>query len=304
MMVPQSEMDHHAAQAKVASDVYVAGRSPVTSAGDWNAALRIARNLIADAIRESKYLTDVAAALQKNGAYMLVYRGIAAPPISQDQFALICPEWRKSTEKDARPVSAAAAACVARAFHAWRSRSLTQWLDQHRPPFRRELRRLLLSIGPLIAIQQLKTVQRNRESAQQEGAILTMLQQKGWTRQPGKLLVAQAGLPLKHYMHKIKFATKSGTPKEVDVALGLKGTVVLAMECKVSNDVTNSVKRVDDVLNKATAWKDHWGNFVKPAALLQGVIAPKDVNRLLASDVNVFWSHDLKAFEAWIDSRA
>ena len=76
------------------------------------------------------------------------------------------------------------------------------------------------------------------------------------------------------------------------------------MECKVSNDETNSVKRVNDVLKKATAWKDHWGNFVKTAALLQGVIAPKDVDRLIDGGVEVFWSHDLATFEAWIDSRA
>ena len=105
-------------------------------------------------------------------------------------------------------------------------------------------------------------------------------------------------------MYKTRYATATTTAQEVDIALGLRNTVVLAMECKVSNDETNSVKRVNDVLKKATAWKDHWGNFVKTAALLQGVIAPKDVDRLIDGGVEVFWSHDLATFEAWIDSRA
>ncbi len=100
-------------------------------------------------------------------------------------------------------------------------------------------------------------------------------------------------------MHKTRFAT-ANEPQEVDVALGLNGSVVLAMECKVSNDPTNSVKRINDVLKKATAWKTHWGNFVKPAALLQGVIAERDVMRLLDENVEVFWSHDLGRFEEWI----
>ncbi len=103
-----------------------------------------------------------------------------------------------------------------------------------------------------------------------------------------------------HYMHKTRFATATTRPQEVDIALGLKSTIVLAMECKVTNDETNSIKRVNDVLKKAHAWKDHWGSFVKTAAVLQGVIAEKDVMRLLDSSVEVFWSHDLPHLEHWL----
>ena len=91
--------------------------------------------------------------------------------------------------------------------------------------------------------------------------------------------------------------------QEVDVACGLERSYVLAMECKVSNDETNSVKRVNDVLKKAAAWKAHWGNFVMTAALLQGVIAPKDVQRLTDAGVYVFWSHDLEEFLAWLSAQ-
>lgn len=75
------------------------------------------------------------------------------------------------------------------------------------------------------------------------------------------------------------------------------------MECKVTNDDLNSIKRVNDVLKKATAWKIHWGNFVETAALLQGVIKAADVSRLEEAGVHVFWSHDLAAFEAWLATR-
>ncbi len=103
-------------------------------------------------------------------------------------------------------------------------------------------------------------------------------------------------------MHKTKFATKT-RPQEVDIACGLGKTVVLAMECKVTNDETNSVKRINDVLKKASAWHDHWGSFIQTAALLQGVIALKDVERLLEAKVHVFWSHHLTEFERWIDEQ-
>ena len=64
-------------------------------------------------------------------------------------------------------------------------------------------------------------------------------------------------------MKKTKFATTT-RPQEVDIACGLGATMVLAMECKVSNDTTNSVKRVNDVLKKATAWREHWDHSYSP----------------------------------------
>lgn len=301
--------DHHAQQADVAKKLYVASRTPAKDARDWNDALRQARQLIAEALRASDYLNNIAEALVADGTHMLVFRHLIAPPVSQDQFALMCPTWRKSTEKAAkngaakRPMPRSEADCVAAEFMARRSGSLTPWLDAERRPFARELRRLLWSVGPSIANQQLVTLQRSRAAAAQENAVLQLLHAKGWTRQPGSLLNKRASLPRMHYMYKTRYATATTTAQEVDIALGLKNTVVLAMECKVSNDETNSVKRVNDVLKKATAWKEHWGSFVKTAALLQGVIASKDVERLLDAGVEVFWSHDLAAFADWIDGQ-
>lgn len=113
----------------------------------------------------------------------------------------------------------------------------------------------------------------------------------------------QAPLATKEFMHKARFASGLAGRAEVDIALGLPGTIVLAMECKVTNDETNSVKRINDVVKKADAWKDHWGNFVRPAALLQGVVKLSDIRRLLDKNIEVFWSHRLDLFEEWLSER-
>jgi hypothetical protein len=155
----------------------------------------------------------------------------------------------------------------------------------------------------LIAQQRVATARRTRLAFEQEYAVTDLLAKDGWTQLPSKLIDTRAAVPPKHFMHKTRFATKT-TSQEVDVACGLKGTYVLAMECKVTNDETNSVKRVNDVLKKATAWHDHWGSFVRTAALLEGVIAPKDVQRLTDANVAVFWSHDLDAFRSWLATLA
>ena len=293
--------EYHKEQAAKAREIYIQSRTPEADAEDWNAALRGARRSIGEALRASDYLRDISAALHINGEHARIFRHILAPPLSQDQFALCYPSWQKSTEKHDGPKSKPeSAAAVANAIKERRVWTLTPWLSSGRNPTRRELERLFWSISGLIANQQFATVQRNRLARVQEGAITSLLDASGWTKLPSSLLDTKAALPLKHYMHKTRFATSTTRPQEVDIALGLKSTIVLAMECKVTNDVTNSIKRVNDVLKKAHAWKDHWGSFVKTAAILQGVIAEKDVMRLLDGDIEVFWSHDLPHFDQWL----
>ena len=280
---------------------YVASLTTPQAATDWHAAvMRVRRDVVA-ALRASAALTDIAGALQISGTHLRVFRFLLAPPISQDQFSLFCPAYPKRKETSGTPLNAVEAAACAAAILATRNRRLTRWLDRGGPPKAFEIREVLHAVSPLPAQQIIATVRRNRMSAEQEGAVIAMLKAKGWTPMSSALIETLSTVPAKHYMHKTRFATQT-QPQEVDVACGLGKDVVLAMECKVTNDVTNSVKRINDVLKKASAWQDHFASFVHTAALLQGVIAPKDVNRLLAANVEVFWSHQLEDFASWIDA--
>lgn len=295
--------EDHQAHCVVAQENYVASRTPNSEAEAWHEALKVSRKLIANALRASEFLTNIPGALAANGIHMLVFRHLLAPPLSQDQFALLCASWRKNTERfPGHPATASEAVAVAIEIATRRSKILTAWLDANRLPHRRELRRLMWAVAPLIASQQVATFQRRKAAEAQEGGVVALLKRKGWICLPSRLLDRRAELPYKHYMHKTRFATATTAPQEVDIALGMGGTVVLAMECKVTNDVTNSVKRINDVIKKAAAWRAHWGSFVRTAAMLQGVIAPKDVERLVDAGVEVFWSHDLASFETWIDA--
>ena len=281
--------------------LYLDSRYPDQGALDWKEALWEARSLVIKALRASSLLTDISAALQMDGGHMLVFRHLLAPPISQDQFKLICREWSKSTEKDCKPLRKAAADEVAVSFSEWRSRRLTPWLDANRRPSRTELTSLTLAAAHLIAQQRVATARRNRIALEQETSVIDLLEQRKWTRLPSKLIDRRAEVPAQHFMHKTRFASGPNENQEVDIACGLGGTMVLAIECKVTNDDTNSIKRINDVLKKATAWKSHWGSFVKPAAVLQGVMKFSNVKRLLDADVAVFWAHRLDLFGAWLD---
>ena len=285
-----------------ATEKYLQDRSADSDALDWKNALWAARRVIIAFLRASEFLSDVSKALQENGSHSLALRHFLAPPISQDQFKLICPEWQKSAEKSGTPLSKANADAVAAMFQKRRSKRLSPWLGQCRPASLEELAAAIGAIAPLIANQQVSTAQRHRLSSAQEGAVIDLLANRNWQRVQSGLVSTAGQLPAHCFMHKTRFASGPNENQEVDVACGLGGTVVLAMECKVTNDVTNSVKRINDVLKKASAWKGHWGSFVKPAALLQGVIKYSDVQRLLDAEVEVFWAHRLDLFGEWIDS--
>jgi hypothetical protein len=299
-MVTRQSADYHRAAAKEAATLYKSGLTPVSASLDWSEANLQAQAMIRRLLEASNALRDVAGALTKTGSHQLVLRFMLAPPQSQDQFALICEEYSKGAEKSGRELSFAQSLAVASRFDVWRDKTLTSWLDRKSDPTDREINALVSSVAPIISMQFVSTARRSRLSSQQEGAIVDLLKKKGWVRKDVGIVQTQSDLRAKEFTHKTRFATTT-QPQEVDIACGLGKGVILAMECKVTNDHTNSVKRINDVLKKARAWQQHWGSFIKTAALLQGVIKADDVNRLLAENVEVFWSHKLDDFEQWLD---
>lgn len=134
----------------------------------------------------------------------------------------------------------------------------------------------------------------------QERAVVDLLLGLGYHKLPSRPVDEPGVLAEDEFMHATKFKTADGSTHEVDVAVGLPKRTVLALECKVSNDKTNSVKRVNDILKKATAWKRQWGKTVVTGALLQGVYSQQEPRRLLEEDVEVFWSHHLEELEEWL----
>ena len=289
--------------AEIARELYIKGADSSGEATDWARSLKTIRIQVEEALAASLDLRDMALALTQNGKHTLVFRHLLAPPKSQDQFKLLCHAWPKSSEKSARPMKPDVATDVAAVLYQWMDRDIAPWLSLNRSPSDVERELLIERVISFIAPKQTETEKRNRLSLAQESAVVDVLNNLGWKQMPSATLDARAAVPPKHFMHKTKFATATTTAQEVDIACGLSGSYVAAMECKVTNDATNSVKRINDVLKKANAWKAHWGSFVETAAMLQGVIKPDDVQRLTDEGVMVFWSHDLDEFATWVSNR-
>lgn len=160
----------------------------------------------------------------------------------------------------------------------------------------------VIAVSNMMAYNAYQTEQRNAATREQESAVVQVLTGAGWAQAERPLGgIDQPGmLEDRRFVLKVQCATADRSKHEVDVAVGLPRGRVLALECKVSNDSTNSTKRVNDVLKKAEAWKKQWGQMIHAGALLRGVFGEQEPPRLLAADVKVFWSHRLDDFRDWL----
>lgn len=288
--------------AEIARQLYLDNTNPEAEAEDWHSVVSQVRRSVNAALMASDNLRDISQALEESGAHMLVFRHLLAPPKSQDQFKLLCPSWSKASENKGTPVSTSIASTIASTVAVWIDSSIAPWVATGTSPSEVERALVVERVVSFIAPKKIDTAKRSRLSTEQERAVVNLLMQLGWKQLPSRLIDTRAAVDPKCFMNRTRFATATTSAQEVDLACGLRGSYVAAMECKVTNDTTNSVKRINDILKKSTAWKSHWGSFVKTAALLQGVIRAEDVQRLTDDGVHVFWSHNLSEFKEWISA--
>lgn len=92
--------------------------------------------------------------------------------------------------------------------------------------------------------------------------------------------------------------------RKADVVVRLHDTRLMAIECKVSNSATNSVKRLNnDAAVKADYWLKQFGTAqVVPAAMLSGVFKVLNLEQAQSRGLSLFWSHDLSKLTEFIDS--
>ena len=92
--------------------------------------------------------------------------------------------------------------------------------------------------------------------------------------------------------------------RKADFIIGLPDGRTMALECKVSNSATNSIKRLNnDAAVKATTWRNDFGTVqVVTAAVLGGVYALRNLVEAQKRGLAIFWAHDLPAMIDWIRS--
>jgi hypothetical protein len=198
----------HIANAAKARELYQDNLKPAESLADWRFAVRDARKAVGDALRASKFLTDIAGALKVNNGHSLIFRHIVAPPVSQDQFKILCRPWSKGAENKGKPAKPATAAAAQAIVLERLDKGLARWIGKGSNPTRGDIRKFLTVVPPLIAQQKVATARRKRLAFEQEYAVIGILETDGWTRLPSRLIDERAAVPPKHFMHKTRFCKR------------------------------------------------------------------------------------------------
>jgi len=294
MAKPWSEPDQLTIQTEEAKRRYIDSLDPEISREKWQAVVDAVALEFKQQLEVVFQTGQLPKAIEDSGKITSLLRQLTAPPLSQDQFKLLCPAWPKGSEKSGKRVDARKAASIAKAIESWLDPRILEGI--------KEGRSTEVAAGPLyiLARQRFETDRRTEASQAQEARVISLLKNEGYQPTESREIDQPWTVGEGNFMHCTKFSSTAESTAEVDLAVGLPKGRLLAIECKVTNDATNSIKRINDVMKKREAWAKGYGNVLTTGAVLQGVIAPKDVKRLAASGVCVFFSHKLETLEQFL----
>jgi len=174
------------------------------------------------------------------------------------------------------------------------------WMANGDTPTDSQREAALLASSVLLAAQRIATERRHDGKDQQETKVKDFLRRLGFAE------VAAAPI---HTIVKgpqaMQFCAECLLgERKADVVVRLHDTRLLAIECKVSNSATNSVKRLNnDAAVKAEHWIKQFGTVqVVPAAALAGVFKVLNLEQAQDRGLSLFWSHDLDQLGTFIAS--
>jgi hypothetical protein len=174
------------------------------------------------------------------------------------------------------------------------------WVIEGKPPTREQREAALMASSVLLAAQRIETERRNEGKQAQEAKVKDCLRGLGFEEAGTETIrTIVKGPPARHFCAECLLGER-----KADVIVRLHDTRLMAIECKVSNSSTNSIKRLNnDAAVKAEYWLKLFGTSqVVPAAMLAGVFKVKNLQQSQERGLALFWSHDLDKLGAFIES--
>ncbi|MCW5223638.1 XamI family restriction endonuclease (plasmid) [Verminephrobacter aporrectodeae subsp. tuberculatae] len=225
-------------------------------------------------------------------------RYLAGPPISDDDLQVIAdvdsiaPGVLKKNPQALRKVFEV----IERVVDPYRF----PWMEAGGSPTDQQREAALLASSVLLAVQRIATERRNDGKENQETKVKDYLRSMGFTEAPTAAINTIVKGP-----QAMQFCAECQLgERKADVIVRLHDTRLMAIECKVSNSATNSVKRLNnDAAVKAEYWIKQFGTAqVVPAAALAGVFKVLNLEQTQKRGLSLFWSHDLNKLGAFIES--
>lgn len=253
-------------------------------------------NLLEETVDLSR-LRDEAVDILSDGALQETVRYLAGPPISADDLKVVAEAVLSGKALTADP---AMAQRVIDTIMLGLDRQRFPWVSEDREPTETERAVAITSTAALVATRRVMTARANEAKGEQEQRVKDALAQAGFTE------VATREISTLHQAPGVgEFCGESsfGTRK-ADLVIRLWDHRVMALECKVSNSSTNSVKRLNnDAAVKAGIWISEFGTAqTVPAAMLAGVFKRHNLQQAQDRGLTLWWSHDLDQMLDWIEN--
>lgn len=224
-------------------------------------------------------------------------RYLVGPPISIDDLKVVAdsPSFtRNRLEDDPELVLR-----VLQILRAGLDRRRFPWVSEGREPTEAERNAAILASAALMAMRRTETSRRSSTKQNQENRVHESLVNLGFTEIPTRSIGALGEAPgAGEFCRESMFGER-----KADFIVGLWDTRTMAIECKVSNSSTNSVKRLNnDAAVKAELWiKDFGALQIVPVALLSGVYKLHNLENAQARGLTLYWAHKLEELTDWIN---
>lgn len=260
----------------------------------------IVRATVEDVLESTVDLADIAdqaLELLSEPASLEVVRYLAGPPISKDDLQTVAEVTLSSAALHRDPDAASRALDTVKLGL---DRNRFPWIAENREPTEAERTAAVISTAALIAARRVMTARANDGKNLQEQKVKDALTALGFEEVPTRRIPTLVQAPGPG-----QFCGESdlGTRK-ADIVVRLWDHRVMAIEAKVSNSSTNSVKRLNnDAAVKAVTWLSEFGSAqMVPAAMLAGVFKPHNLQSAQDRGLTLWWSHNLDAMTEWIET--
>lgn len=228
-------------------------------------------------------------------ALLKAFRYLSGPPVSEDDLkvlaeAVLSPGRLRSDGAMARR--------VLNVVRLGLDKRRFPWISEGREATEQERESAVLASAALLASAHVSTSRRSEGKDEQEQLVEDALLKHGLTKVPTRRVNTLNEAPAPG-----EFCRESmlGTRK-ADFIVSLWDRRIIAIECKVSNSSTNSVKRLNnDAAAKAEAWIAEFGTrSMVPVAVLSGVYKLHNLVNAQERGLLLFWAHDLEELMGWI----
>ena len=257
------------------------------------------RGLVTEVLEQTDDLTsmeDHALSILSNSRQREVFRYLTGPPVSEDDLKVLMGRTSISATRLSRDPKLLAD--IIEFVKDWHDRRRFPWIGSNTVPDENSRAAAILATSALLAMRRLETMRRNEGKEFQERAVETKLSEYGFVQ------VAPRTIPtLQRAPAAGEFCRESMLGnRKADFVIGLFDSRTMALECKVSNSSTNSVKRLNnDAAIKAETWRSDFGTLqVVTAAVLSGVYNNHNLEDAQNRGLTLFWAHDLDSMIEWL----